>query len=84
MKFGYEAVGIRQDALNPLINYHWPGNITQLKQTIDKLMITSNQSYIEKADVEHIMEDLTREKTVSMKDGISIEGTLKIWRNKLS
>ncbi len=77
MKFGYEAVGIRQDALNPLINYHWPGNITQLKQTIDKLMITSNQSYIDKADVENIMEDLTREKTVSMKDGISIEGTLK-------
>ncbi|NGP45156.1 sigma-54-dependent Fis family transcriptional regulator [Bacillaceae bacterium SIJ1] len=77
MNYGYEAIGLRPEALEPLLDYDWPGNISQLKQAIDKLMIANNQSYIEKSDVETMMSDVTKETTMTMHNALPLEGTLK-------
>jgi len=43
---GNEIRGIRQDALNALKNYVWPGNIRELENVIERAFVLENSLYI--------------------------------------
>ncbi len=43
---GNEIRGIRQDALNALRNYVWPGNIRELENVIERAFVLENSHYI--------------------------------------
>ncbi|WP_181348051.1 sigma-54-dependent transcriptional regulator [Thalassobacillus sp. CUG 92003] len=77
MNFGYEAIGIREDALTLLTQYDWPGNIDQLKQTVEKLMMVGTQSYIEREDVDSLLEETEEDEPEHSNATIKIEGSLK-------
>ncbi|MFP5114740.1 PrpR N-terminal domain-containing protein [Bacillaceae bacterium C204] len=60
-KYGNEVVGIRLDALEELANYDWPGNVEQLKQVIEQLVPQSQSYYIEKKEVETVLNQLKQQ-----------------------
>ncbi|WP_209124238.1 PrpR N-terminal domain-containing protein [Alkalihalobacillus sp. BA299] len=79
IKYGNQVVGIRQDALKELEKFDWPGNIQQLKQIVEQLVLQSSSFYIEKDEVEVV---LKRIKYKQKQDGVSkyninLNGTLE-------
>lgn len=75
-KYGKQLVGIRKEALDELTNYEWPGNIDQLQQIIEQLIIHANSYYIEHQDVIENLRLLTT-KSVSKSNELKITGTLE-------
>jgi DNA-binding NtrC family response regulator len=78
-KYGNEVVGIRQDALEELANYDWPGNVEQLKQVIEQLVSRSQSYYIEKNDVQTVLNQLNQQQKNNNTSitTIDISGTLE-------
>jgi len=77
LKYGNEVAGIREDAMDELLNYEWPGNTSQLKQVMDQLFSKTNTFYIDKKEVEAILQQSDRQ--VNTKEAyarIDISGTL--------
>lgn len=46
-----QMYGIRMDAMKAMIEYDWPGNIRELRNTIERGVIISHNGYIEKEDL---------------------------------
>lgn len=43
--------GIAPEAMKLLKNYHWPGNIRELENVIERILILSNESYIKASEL---------------------------------
>ena len=54
-KYGKQIAGIRNEAIEELENFNWPGNITQLKQVINEAVLLANGPFIEKEGIEYIL-----------------------------
>jgi DNA-binding NtrC family response regulator len=54
-KIGKPIEGFTEDALEVLINHDWPGNVRQLKNVIEHLVIMVDQQVV---DVQHLVENL--------------------------
>jgi transcriptional regulator, propionate catabolism operon regulatory protein len=54
-KYGKQIVGIRNEAIEELENFSWPGNISQLKQTISEGVLLAEGPFIEKEDIRNIL-----------------------------
>lgn len=54
---------ISKDALRILYDYNWPGNIRELKNTIESMIITTKNEYL---DVEDIPEDIKTGTTINV------------------
>jgi DNA-binding NtrC family response regulator len=78
-KYGNEVVGIRQDAVEELARYNWPGNVEQLKQVIEQLVSRSQSFYIEKKEVEKVINELKQQpkNNNTAVTTIDISGTLE-------
>jgi DNA-binding NtrC family response regulator len=48
---GKDLFNVSPDALKKLLDYHWPGNVRELKNMAERLIILSNDSYIELAHI---------------------------------
>ena len=70
---------IDSSAIEVLQLYHWPGNIRELKNIIERLLIMVNQSVILAADVENV---LPIPKTVSQSDTVAIAQEDKLQTGK--
>lgn len=75
--YGSETIGIREEAVNELMVHDWPGNIDQLKTTIEKLMAMTNGSFIERKDVETILYRENPLEHAVVDHSIPVQGTLK-------
>jgi transcriptional regulator with PAS, ATPase and Fis domain len=60
-KYGKQIVGLRPDVMERLKEAHWPGNIQQLKNTIERICIATIGPFIELAAVKSIISDLFEE-----------------------
>jgi DNA-binding NtrC family response regulator len=71
---GREMVKISKEALKTLIDYDWPGNVIELRNTLEGMVILSESSTLTLEDIpEHI------------KKGFGREGVLEIkWKNSSS
>ncbi|EKN68947.1 Fis family proprionate catabolism activator [Neobacillus bataviensis LMG 21833] len=76
-KYGNGVVGIRQDALEELTNYDWPGNVEQLKKVIEQLFLESHSYYIEKEVVETVFKRLEQQEVNEAFTPVDISGTLE-------
>jgi two-component system response regulator AtoC len=50
-EFGSAVSGISQEAMNVLVNYHWPGNVRQLENVIERSVLLSEGTRLEADDV---------------------------------
>ncbi|KKE80424.1 sigma-54-dependent Fis family transcriptional regulator [Bacilli bacterium] len=77
-KYGNKVVGIRDDALEQMMDYDWPGNVGQLKHVMEQLFLESQSYYIEKAEVDIVFKRLKQqEKWNDALSYIDISGTLE-------
>jgi|Deesub1362B_J571_1020462.scaffolds.fasta_scaffold00078_21 DNA-binding NtrC family response regulator len=51
-EFGKRIKGFDREALQLLVNYHWPGNIRQLESVIERAVIMSDADIIRVQDIE--------------------------------
>ncbi|MBU8880655.1 sigma 54-interacting transcriptional regulator [Bacillus sp. FJAT-29790] len=51
LRYNRPAPAISQDALNLLCSYHWPGNIRELHNLLERLFVINDRSDISTADV---------------------------------
>ncbi|RBW67957.1 sigma-54-dependent Fis family transcriptional regulator [Bacillus taeanensis] len=84
-KYGKQIVGIRQDALQQLMDYDWPGNVDQLKQVIEQLVLQSHSYYLEKEEVESALYRLKQQSKANRAavNNMDISGTLKEIEKKI-
>jgi DNA-binding NtrC family response regulator len=47
------TIRISPETMNRLINYHWPGNIRELENLVERLIVTAQQEIILPADLPH-------------------------------
>ncbi len=59
---GMSVKTISQEGLKALMRYHWPGNIRELENTIERAMVLSENEVLHTADMPHILESSPLEK----------------------
>lgn len=71
MELGIENPGITQEATSKLVSKHWPGNIRELSNVIQKALIFNRGAPLNEADIDHAAgEDVKFEKHAEDVDGI--------------
>ncbi|WP_066050845.1 sigma-54-dependent Fis family transcriptional regulator [Robertmurraya korlensis] len=73
-KYGKQIAGIRNEAIEELENYSWPGNITQLKQVINETVLLADGPFIEREDINYILKTKVKETEMTQLD---LTGTLE-------
>ncbi len=53
-KFGKNFSGIDEEALNILVNYPWPGNIRELRNTIERIVLVENETKVKPEHLKHL------------------------------
>ncbi|BDD88274.1 sigma-54 interaction domain-containing protein [Desulfofustis limnaeus] len=61
LKSGKDIAGIRQDAMELLLRYQWPGNIRELRGALEYAFVTCHSSLIQAG---HLPETITRQRQV--------------------
>ncbi|MEH7419111.1 PrpR N-terminal domain-containing protein [Neobacillus drentensis] len=79
-RYGKQIAGIRNDAIAELESFSWPGNITQLKQVISESVLLANGPFIEKEDIQPILNTKVKETEKSHPD---LTGTLEEIEQKI-
>lgn len=44
-------IGVSRDALTRLVQYHWPGNLRELQNVLEKAIVLTNGAFIEAVDI---------------------------------
>jgi DNA-binding NtrC family response regulator len=53
-KFGKNFISVDEKAMEILKSYHWPGNIRELRNTIERIILVENDSKIRPEHVKHL------------------------------
>ena len=64
-------------AQNRLRNYQWPGNISELKNLVKRLLILDNKKEISLLEIEEAFQELEQPKNISFQGNIPLELTLR-------
>jgi len=76
---GKETMKIQKEALRVLIDYHWPGNVIELRNTLEGMVILSEGNILTLEDIpEHIKRGDYREGVLGIKVGMPLEEVEKI------
>lgn len=67
-KYRSEHLVLDEDAKNLLINYHWPGNIRELKNVSEQLSVLSTGKVITAEDIINLVPDISRRHLPSIPD----------------
>ncbi len=76
---------LSEDAFNMLLGYNWPGNIRELENTIERLVIISNKDLITKDQLEDIIrpENDTEKIYLEISDVIPLKKAVKTLEKQL-
>lgn len=76
---------LSEDAFNMLLGYNWPGNIRELENTIERLVIISNEDLITKDQLADIIrpENYTENKYLKISGIIPLKKAVKILEKQL-
>ncbi|GEN36667.1 MULTISPECIES: PrpR N-terminal domain-containing protein [Aneurinibacillus] len=61
VKFGKQIAGIRPEVMERLLQASWPGNVQQLRNTVEKLCMASAGPFIEEEEANSILDRLFAE-----------------------
>ncbi|MDX9721887.1 MAG: sigma-54 dependent transcriptional regulator [Myxococcota bacterium] len=56
-RLGTRVKGLRPDAMQALIDYHWPGNVRQLQNVIERAIVLAESAFIETHDLPREVHD---------------------------
>jgi PAS domain S-box-containing protein len=56
-KYGLQVEKFSPDLMEFMIRYSWPGNVREMKNVIERIVVTSRKDYITLSDVELIIEE---------------------------
>ena len=77
-KYRKKIEGFTKDALNGLINYHWPGNIREIEHIVERAVIITDNLQIQIEDL-HFS---TKKLKVSLTENLNLEETEKVLINQ--
>lgn len=81
---GKEIQGIASDAMSILLNHSWPGNVRELENAIERGVILSEKSMIEKENLPlSAIDETEKEPFENMYDGFSIKQAQRILEKNL-
>lgn len=79
--------GIDSEAMNHLLEYHWPGNVRELENTIERIVILTNNDSITLQDLPEKIQTLSRDEHAPLfeipEEGISLDNALNEFEKKL-
>jgi PAS domain S-box-containing protein len=79
-EYGKQIKSFHQDVISLLTNYDWPGNIRELKNIIERIVISTNRNHIVLSDIDLLVEELQIDKEsedrLKMPDYL-LQGTLE-------
>jgi len=61
-KTAYPIKGISEEAMKIMEEYHWPGNIRQLKNCIERAMVMARKDYIDSTDLDLVPHEVPSSK----------------------
>jgi len=77
-RYGAGAKTISDDALALLCRYHWPGNIRELRNTIESMYLTSATTKLQISDLpSHLLPELTRNADPATRQSPFLSGKLQ-------
>jgi PAS domain S-box-containing protein len=76
-KFKSAVLGISYEGVQLLIEYDWPGNVRQLENIVERLMVRSREGYITANDVRWVMKSLPGNKLTMETEDSTRTQTLK-------
>jgi DNA-binding NtrC family response regulator len=56
-----KKIKFSEDAIEVLMSYHWPGNIRELENVIERIIVLQEKEIVSKEDVSFIKEELIKE-----------------------
>lgn len=74
---GNETLGMKEDAMDYLLQQDWKGNISQLRRVVRELSIKSTGYYVELEQVENLFGNVDRPDSGLGQPAIKVTGTLK-------
>jgi DNA-binding NtrC family response regulator len=79
--------GIHNEALNRLMEYHWLGNVRELENIIERIVILTNNDSITVQDLPEKIQNLSQDEQVPLfeipEEGISLDNALNEFEKRL-
>ncbi len=75
---GREGIRVDKEALRFLIEYDWPGNVVELRNTLEGMVILSPGDLLTSEDIPDYIKKRQREELLGVKVGMSMEEVEKI------
>jgi transcriptional regulator with PAS, ATPase and Fis domain len=85
-KYGTQVEKLSQEVMELLSSYSWPGNIREMKNIIERIVLTAKKDYITLNDIELIIDELNDNEELSREDDMQEEffdGTLREIKKKI-
>jgi len=73
-KYRKQITSFTKEALNQLLNYHWPGNIREIEHIIERAVIITDNTIIQAEDLHFY----TKNKNTSLTENLNLEKTEKV------
>lgn len=54
-KEGHRVPHLTDDAMQLLLSYHWPGNVREIANTAERLVVTSSHNTVDSSEIEELM-----------------------------
>lgn len=74
LKYRKQITSFTKEALNQLLNYHWPGNIREIEHIIERAIIITDNTIIQAEDLHFY----TKKISVSLTKNLNLEETEKL------
>jgi DNA-binding NtrC family response regulator len=82
------VAGVTEAALNALVSYDWPGNVRQLENIVERMVLLRAEGMIDTEDLPARLQPVARSTTPSQAlelpaDGIDLRDAVEQFENKL-
>ncbi|WP_432807546.1 sigma-54 interaction domain-containing protein [Pseudobacillus badius] len=72
-KYQKQEPALLESAMEMFMNYHWPGNIRELRNVVERMVIFTDQSMIGEDDITHIFPTVEKRKPAQEEIGLAHE-----------
>ncbi|SEN38719.1 sigma-54-dependent Fis family transcriptional regulator [Lihuaxuella thermophila] len=55
-RYGKQIVGLKDEILEPLMEYPWPGNVKELENVVEEMLLLTNGHYVGGKEAEEVLE----------------------------